>query len=114
MSLFIYSGLYSGFTIANRGSATEENELYTEVKEPENLDKKEAFKQQSPVYATLEPNETVFNPIYADWYVFSVIPFKSVVFQLEEVKRESKIPRKYCYSMIWLSCGGNGKTLRFP
>ena len=65
MSLCIYSGLCSGLTIANRGSATEENELYTVVEEPENVDKTEAFKQQSPVYATLEPNETVFNPIYA-------------------------------------------------
>lgn len=63
----LYSGFYSGLTVTNRASSISENEPYSEVKELDHLDKKEDSMQrenQNPYYHTLEPSDTVVNPIY--------------------------------------------------
>ena len=56
----------SGFTVANRGCTTEENNLYTEVKEMDNVGRKEVSDHQGtedPTYEAAD-GDAVFNPLY--------------------------------------------------
>ena len=58
---------YSGLVIAAEPSYSNGNEMYTDVKEPENLNKADPYKDQeneNPLYEGADANDAVLNPIY--------------------------------------------------